>query len=512
MAKTKTIGIVMALTDNVSKNVTTIAKHFQKSGENIKDVEKRIIRFNRACKNLADNGLKKIKTNSTALQGHLKAMVAPLAICGVSIGAIGKNALQTAAKFEKYRVSFDTLLQSQTRSKKLMGEITEYAAKTPFGMEELVEGSQRLLAFGIGADEVVDKLGRLGDLSMGDSEKLGRLTLAFGKIKAKGKASMEELNQLTEAGVPILQELAKQQHKSTSAIMQMVSKGSIGYAQVEKALVSLTSKGGQFYGMTAKQGQTLEGLFSTLSDSWNIATAELAEKFMPQIKQICNLLMENVPVVITAITPIIENIVNVLSVVLNNLDVILPVIKTVLTLFLGFHALAAVGNVIMIVVGACQFLAGILATIALNLVAVFGPIGAIIIAIGLLTAGIIWCVKNWEKICKVIKTAIDLVKAFVGIAPKEIKTDIKTTQTTKINGSHANGLANVPFNGYVAELHKGERVLTASENRNYNTMTNTQSTNKTVTINFYGDIIGNGEFLNKIKFELGQELKKALAT
>ena len=509
----KTIGIVMALTDNVSKKVEMIAKKFKKTEESLEEASKRVIRFNAKCKKLAADGLKKIQSNSTALNSHLRAMAAPLAICGVSIGAIGRNALQTAAKFEKYRVSFDTLLQSQTRSKKLMDEITQYAAKTPFAMEDLVEGSQRLLAFGIGANDVVDKLGRLGDLSMGDSEKLGRLTLAFGKIKAKGKASMEELNQLTEAGVPILQELAKQQHVSTSAMMKMVSKGTIGYAQVEKAIVSLTSKGGQFYGMTAKQGQTLEGLFSTLNDSWNIATAELAEKFMPQIKQICNLLMDNVPKIITAVTPVINNLVNVLTVVLNNLDVIIPVVWTALKAFLAFHGIAAIGNIIMIVVGAFQVLGGVFGLVGASLGAFLGPVGLVIVAITALTAGIIWCVKNWEKICKVISTAIKLVGAFVGIAPKEIKADVKTTSTSaKINGSHANGLANVPFNGYVAELHKGERVLTASENRNYNTMTNTQSTNKTVTINFYGDIIGNGEFLNKIKFELGQELKKALAT
>lgn len=36
-----------------------------------------------------------------------------------------------------------------------------------------------------------------------------------------------------------------------------------------------------------------------------------------------------------------------------------------------------------------------------------------------------------------------------------------------INGSHANGLANVPYDGYIAELHKGERVLTADENSKY---------------------------------------------
>lgn len=35
----------------------------------------------------------------------------------------------------------------------------------------------------------------------------------------------------------------------------------------------------------------------------------------------------------------------------------------------------------------------------------------------------------------------------------------------KVNGSHKNGLANVPFNGYVAEMHKDEGILTASENK-----------------------------------------------
>ena len=44
--------------------------------------------------------------------------------------------------------------------------------------------------------------------------------------------------------------------------------------------------------------------------------------------------------------------------------------------------------------------------------------------------------------------------------------DVKANVST--NGSHAGGLAYVPFDGYIAELHKGERVLTASEARAYN--------------------------------------------
>lgn len=41
---------------------------------------------------------------------------------------------------------------------------------------------------------------------------------------------------------------------------------------------------------------------------------------------------------------------------------------------------------------------------------------------------------------------------------------------TKPNGRHASGLAYVPFDGYIAELHRGERVLTAAEAEAYNAL------------------------------------------
>jgi hypothetical protein len=45
--------------------------------------------------------------------------------------------------------------------------------------------------------------------------------------------------------------------------------------------------------------------------------------------------------------------------------------------------------------------------------------------------------------------------------------DLMFQSTPTVNGSHANGLASVPFDGYIAELHRDERVLTAAENRSY---------------------------------------------
>lgn len=53
-------------------------------------------------------------------------------------------------------------------------------------------------------------------------------------------------------------------------------------------------------------------------------------------------------------------------------------------------------------------------------------------------------------------------------------------QVSQVNGSHANGLDYVPYNGYIAELHEGERVLTKAEAEVYNENTSSN------TFNFYG--------------------------
>lgn len=70
-----------------------------------------------------------------------------------------------------------------------------------------------------------------------------------------------------------------------------------------------------------------------------------------------------------------------------------------------------------------------------------------------------------------IKTAWDKLSDWVGgvwdwITGKADKAANEASNArSKVDGSHYNGLSYVPFDGYTARLHKGERVLTAKENK-----------------------------------------------
>lgn len=203
---------------------------------------------------------------------------------GAAITSIGNAAIKAAGGFEQYKVSFEVMLKSSEAAKEHLIDLQAMAAQTPFELPELVEGSKRLIAFGISASEVVDRLKRLGDLSQGQADILDRLTLAYGKLRAKGKATLEELNMFTEAGVPLMDALARQFNVTTSQLFDMVSKGKVNFNDVDKALMSMTNSGGQFFGMMDKQAKTFQGISSTMRDDFTAVSRTLGEMLLPAAK------------------------------------------------------------------------------------------------------------------------------------------------------------------------------------------------------------------------------------
>ena len=205
---------------------------------------------------------------------------------GQSISNFATNTVSLASAAESAEANFTTFLGSASAAKDVLRDINKFAADTPFTQTQINGVAQSLIAFGVEAEQLKPTLQTLGDLSGGNAEKFSDLARIFGQAKTTTKLYTEDLNQLAERGIPILQELAAQQGISEAAVRKLASEGKIGFADLEKAFASLTSEGGKFYGLMARQSQTFEGLRSTLEGNFEQLQASVGQLLLPTLKQL----------------------------------------------------------------------------------------------------------------------------------------------------------------------------------------------------------------------------------
>lgn len=207
---------------------------------------------------------------------------------GLAVGYAGKTLYSALigdnAKFEQYMASFEVLLNGADNAKRRMEELTVFAANTPFGLSQVVEAEKRLLAYGVAAKDTQSTLQMLGDISMGNSEKLNMIALAYGQVITNQKLYGSELRQFAENGVPLLAELASMYGVTEAQMRKMVEEGVISADAVTAALMRMTSEGGKFNGMMEKQSQTMQGMFSNLQDNIEMFARDVGEKSFSALK------------------------------------------------------------------------------------------------------------------------------------------------------------------------------------------------------------------------------------
>lgn len=172
-------------------------------------------------------------------------------------------------EFQQMGIAFETMLGSKAKSDQLMAEVVNLAAKTPFTLTQVGQGAKQLLAFQVAQSDVIDTLTRLGNVASGVSVPIDRLITAYGQVKAKGKLMGDDLRQFTEAGIPMIHELAKEFGVADDQIAKMVETGKVGFKDVDKVIKNLTNTGGMFFNLMEKQSTSLTGLTSNLADAWD---------------------------------------------------------------------------------------------------------------------------------------------------------------------------------------------------------------------------------------------------
>jgi len=186
------------------------------------------------------------------------------AVGAAGLGAFVISSSKAAASVEDLTIQLGVLTGSTAIAKKMIAEFKAEEIKSSLNLSDYADAAKLLLGFGSAQETVLPLLKQIGDVSLGNSERFGRLALAFGQIQSKGKLAGQELNQLAESGFNPLQIIVEATGKTYGELFEMMEKRTITVAHVSKALELATSQGGRFYkaiekgsvGTTAKIAQT----------------------------------------------------------------------------------------------------------------------------------------------------------------------------------------------------------------------------------------------------------------
>lgn len=236
----------------------------------------------------ASNQFKKVGDQATKegnkIDGALKkvGMAVGAYFATAQLQAFAQKVIQVRSEVEKLQVSFKTLAGAEAGGK-LFNEIRQFAAATPLLVKDLASAAQTMLGFGISVEKVMPNLRAIGDISMGDAQKLQSLSLAFSQMTATGKLMGQDLLQMINAGFNPLEEISRKTGQSIGVLKEKMSEGAISAEMVRDAFMSATSEGGKFNGMLEAQSKTIAGQMSNLEGAMDDAMNAIGENFQPII-------------------------------------------------------------------------------------------------------------------------------------------------------------------------------------------------------------------------------------
>ena len=191
--------------------------------------------------------------------------------------SVVKSGLSYNRDMESYLTNFKVMLGDEQLAAEKLEEIRKMAASTPFTLSDLTEGTQTLLQFGIAADDTTNVLQMLGDISLGNADKMQTLVRAYGKMSSAKKVTLENVNMMIDAGFNPLNQICEATGESMADLYKRISDGKVGFEELQAAVEAATSEGGQFYNGMLEASQTFRGRLSTLQDNVAALTGKLTD-------------------------------------------------------------------------------------------------------------------------------------------------------------------------------------------------------------------------------------------
>ena len=258
-----------------------------KSNEATKDLNK----INKAFDGIEKQASKSGRVSDRSLASIAKFAV-PAAAAVASVGVAFASFVEDARAIEDLQTQFIAFTGSAESAADQVERISQFAAATPFGLQDLAEANRTLLAFGSSTEESLKQLKQLGEAAAATGNNVGELAVIFGQIQAAGKLSSERFNQLVERGINIGPALAESLGVAESSLADLRSQGKITSEDVAKAFALMTEEGGQFAGSLERQSKTLSGSISTLKDNIFLLSANIGKQLSPALITVANLATE----------------------------------------------------------------------------------------------------------------------------------------------------------------------------------------------------------------------------
>ena len=283
-SKAKTINqhiVAIHNLKNALKDLDTTSKNYQ---QNVSRITAEINSNKMALNQLGVNidSVNKKKRNLMDTAGQLQRKLALIFSVSQIMGYVNKL-VSVRKEMELQQKSLEVLLQSKSQADRLWQQTLDLAVKSPFRVKELITYTRNLAAYRIETDKLHETTRRLSDVSAGLGVDMQRLILAYGQVRAANYLRGTELRQFTEAGIPMLDELAKHltivegATVSVGDVFDRISKRLISFKDVAKVFENMTNAGGAFYRMQEEQSTTLHGMISNLHDSIDLMLNDLGK-------------------------------------------------------------------------------------------------------------------------------------------------------------------------------------------------------------------------------------------
>lgn len=362
------------------------------------------------------------------------------------LGKVVQSGVDYNASMESYLTNFKVMLGNEELAAAKLAELRKMAASTPFALSDLTEGTQTLLQFGVAADDTTGVLQQLGDISLGNADKLQTLVRAYGKMSSAQKVTLENVNMMIDAGFNPLNQICDATGESMSDLYKRISDGRVSFEELQYAVKAATSEGGQFYNGMLEASQTFSGRMSTLKDNVAALTGELTSGLFAALGDLVVKLNE----VVTSFLDSDEK----MAQLKDTIGIATSVVAAAGAAFLaykGYVALATAAEIAHTVATTAMTAANAaaeagatglaLAQAALNAVISANPVALLVSALAALATGLVTAYKTSETFRNAVNSAFSAVK---NIAQSAIGTvvDWINDLVAKIEGAAA-ALANL---------------------------------------------------------------------